>query len=514
MEKEHEPTGNEYSVPIGPLGKSRRSIGSATIRGSAVTFGAQWFSRIVGLASTVVLARVLAPSDFGIFALGLTVPVILGALISVSPSEYLQRVKALDREKLDTAFTISFVRGLLVALLVFIAAAVAAVVQPDPRLPQVLCAFALSPVIESFSNPRTVEYARAMDFGFMARLQISTKLVGSVVGIIIALVFRSYWALVIGGLAKSITWLGMTYFGKPYRPHFSLADWRDAVAFSMWLVFRNMIDVVGKQADRLIVAQWAGLAAVGSFAVAKDFAWMTAAELFDTAQNVLFPAFGNFRHKPQELQRNVIETYALLVALALPWTIGAALVGPQIMILIYGEKWGTAAAMVTPLAIALTFQSTETIASALVLATGSPRSLMIRTAVGTTLRLSLLTIGLVFFNIQTAIWLLVPATIVTATINLALLSTLTGLPSRVFASSVWRSWVAVGLMSAVVLWVGRCIPQADGTISLLMVVSAKISAGAITYIVVNLLAWRLLGCPPGPETRILSIVSRRPVRSI
>jgi O-antigen/teichoic acid export membrane protein len=353
-----------------------------------------------------------------------------------------------------------------------------------------------------------------MDFGFMARLQISTKLAGSVVGIIIALVFRSYWALVIGGLARSITWLGMTYFGKPYRPRFSLADWRDAVAFSMWLVFRNMIDVVGKQADRLIVAQWAGLAAVGSFAVAKDFAWMTAAELFDTAQNVLFPAFGNFRHKPRELRKNVVETYAFLAALALPWTIGAALVGPQIMILIYGQKWGAAAAMVRPLAIALTFQSTETIASALVLATGSPRSLMIRTAVGTTLRLSLLIIGLVFFDIETAVWLLVPATIVTAGINLSLLSTLTGVPSTVFASSVWRSWFAAGLMSAVVLWADHWIPHADGNVWLLIIVSMKISAGAATYIVAHLLSWVLVGRPHGPEARLLSIVSRREVRSV
>jgi lipopolysaccharide exporter len=497
-----------------PKDKLTRSIGSATVRGSALTIGTQWGARIIGLGSTVILARVLTPADFGIFALALTVPVILSALTGVSVLDYLQRADLLDTEKLNTAFTISFARGILLSLLVLLAAATAEFVQADPRLPPVLCGFALSPLIESFSNPRSVEYARALDFGSLAQRQIFTKLAGAMASVIGAIILRSYWALVIGSLVRSIAWLTITYVGKPYRPRFSLADWRDALAFSIWLTFHSMIDVLGKQADRLIVADWAGLVAVGNFAVAKDFAWMTAAELFDTAQNVLFPAFGNFRHRPKELQANVVETYAFLVALALPWTIGAALVGPQVMILIYGINWGPASEMVTPLAISLAFQSTETVATALVLAVGNPRSLTMRTAITTTLRLTLLIIGLVFFDIQTAVWLLVPASIVSAAINLALLRTLTCLTLAVFASSAWRSWVSAGLMTAAVLGVARLIPPANNSVLLLTDLTAKVAVGAVSYVVAHLLLWYLVGLPHGPEARMLKIVSGRWYRSV
>src|SRR3974390_2787964 len=98
----------------------QESVLSAAVRGSIVTFGTQWGARIIGLGSTVVLARLLTPSDFGIVAVAMTVPEMLRALSSVSSWPYLLRVEVLDHEKLDTAFTVSVAKGIFVYLLVFV----------------------------------------------------------------------------------------------------------------------------------------------------------------------------------------------------------------------------------------------------------------------------------------------------------------------------------------------------------------------------------------------------------
>src|SRR4051794_11140384 len=111
--------------------KKQQSVSFTAIRGSIVTFGTQWVGRIVGLGSSIVLARVLTPSDFGIIAVAGSVPAMLNAFTSISPWSYLLRAETLSQDKLDTAFTISFFRGSFVSLLVFAAAFAALILEAD-----------------------------------------------------------------------------------------------------------------------------------------------------------------------------------------------------------------------------------------------------------------------------------------------------------------------------------------------------------------------------------------------
>src|SRR3954468_8820187 len=147
-------------------------------------------TRVLGLMSTLVLARVLAPSDYGLVALAFAVNSTLDACLSAGVEQQIIRAPAPTRALYDTAFTFNLIRTLLISALLLLGAAPAADFFGDPRLEPVLLAFAALPLLTGMVNIGVVDFQRNLDFSAEFRMLIVPRLAAIAVSFAIALTFH------------------------------------------------------------------------------------------------------------------------------------------------------------------------------------------------------------------------------------------------------------------------------------------------------------------------------------
>src|SRR4051794_12144458 len=172
------------------------SILAKTARGAGWVVAWRMITRTLGLVSTLVLVRLLAPADFGLVALATSFSVAIEAFSWLGTEEGVIRHAAPTDAVYDTAFTIALLRGSVVAVAIAAAAYPAGAFFGEPRLPAVLLALAAIAVLESLTNVGTVQFRRDFTFQKEFQLWLLPRILSVVIAITLAAVTRSYWALV------------------------------------------------------------------------------------------------------------------------------------------------------------------------------------------------------------------------------------------------------------------------------------------------------------------------------
>jgi len=163
----------------------------------------RWGRRMIGLVSTLILARLLTPEDFGIVAMAATVASLLEMLTWTGVDLALIREREPTREHYDTAWTIKILQGVLVALLVLASAPIAAMVFDEPRVAGALALLSLRPVLDGLQNIGVVDFRRDLDFGKEFRFGMYQKLMSFSVVVVLAITLRNYWVMIIGMISAA-----------------------------------------------------------------------------------------------------------------------------------------------------------------------------------------------------------------------------------------------------------------------------------------------------------------------
>lgn len=195
-----------------------RDLGLRMAKGAAWMIALRFAVRGIGLVSTAVLARLLAPEDFGLVALAMMVVALLEVLGEFNFEVALLRDQHAKRSHYDTAWTLTLLRGILVAGLLLLLAQPAAIFFGDSRLATVLSVLSIAAVIHGFANIGTVEFRRELHFHREFIYSLTIKM-GTVVGTLLAAVWiRNYWALVIGIICGCVVRVGLSFAMSRYRP--------------------------------------------------------------------------------------------------------------------------------------------------------------------------------------------------------------------------------------------------------------------------------------------------------
>jgi len=198
------------------------NLGKRMAKGALWTVLMRLTLRSIGVVSTIVLARLLVPADFGLVILA---SMLIGLVELASEFEFatfLIREQGIDRSYYDTAWTLSVLRGSLVAVVLVACSSAAADFFAEPRLQNVLYVLSLASLISGLANIGIVDFQKSLNFDRDFRLTVQTKLVSFVITVLLAILLRDYWALVIGVLSGRFAALLFSYTMHPYRPRISL----------------------------------------------------------------------------------------------------------------------------------------------------------------------------------------------------------------------------------------------------------------------------------------------------
>jgi lipopolysaccharide exporter len=473
--------------------------------GAGWLYGHRWLERLLDFLAIVVLARLLAPSDFGLVAIATSFVAIIEGLSAFDVTRALIRSRDHHRALYDSAWTLSALRGGVAALLMV-------AVAPwlgDERLTAVVLALAISPLLTGLANPRFVVFERGLDYSRLAFQAIAAKIVSISLTLLVAYLYRSYWALVLGTLAGSLASTVLSYVLKPSRPRISLARVRDIFAFSGWLSLTSAVTTLSTETDRLIVGRLLGVAEAGLYFMTMRVGVLPTRELISPLQRILFPSFSELAQDPERLRRAVRESINVLGSLSLPAACGFALVANDFVPLALGGQWTTIVPLLTVLVPYLGVRATLSMVLPCVMALGRTRLLFWVSFVYGLVHVPAFVFGTALFGLPGSIWSIVLAGVLYTYMNAWMLRTTVGLSFLEVWSELRRPLGAALAMVGVVLAAGIATPAvsfspAGSWISL----SVKVFLGALVFCSAQYAMWRLEGRPAGIERRLAQVMSR------
>jgi PST family polysaccharide transporter len=471
--------------------------------GASWLYGYRWIERLLDFVSILVLARILAPDDFGLVAIAASFVTIIEGLSAFDVNKALIRARDEKRSLYDTAWTLSALRGVLTALIML---SIAPFVT-DGRVGAALAVLALSPLLTGLANPRFVMFERDLVYSKLAVLTLGAKVVSIAVTLWIAIVYRSYWSLIIGLLVGSLLSTLLSYVLRPYRPRISLARFSDIFGFSGWLSLTSVVTTLSMETDKIIVGRLLGLADAGLYFMTQKIGVLPTRELISPLQRILFPSFSELSQDEVRLRRAVLESINVLGSLSLPAGFGFALVASDFVPLALGERWTAIVPLLTILVPYLGLRATLSMTLPCVMALGRTRLLFWVSFAYALVHLPLFIAGTALFGLLGAIWSIALAGVLYSYLNAWLLQRTLGISLREILRQLKRPLFAAFLMLGAVLALESVLPidlvsEGPSWLSLLI----KVSVGGTVYCSALYGLWRLDGRPAGIERRLLQVL--------
>jgi lipopolysaccharide exporter len=318
------------------------SIRNRTVIAASWMVAWRMATRVLGLGSTLVLAHILIPADFGLVAMATTFSASIDSLSALGIQDALIRRADNDRGLFDTAFTMQAARGLVTASIVSLGAWPISTWFAEPRLFAILLILAATSALAGFENIGVVEFRHALRFDKEFKLLFVPRIgqVAITIGCVLAL--QSYWALVVGIVSSRLLRLIVTYVIHPYRPRLGLMRWRDLVGFSFWTWAAGLAYLVWERADPFVYGPVIGAGSLGVLMLAGEIAVLPITELVAPAAAALFAGVARAQDRGADMVELAMPIALTLSLVTIPLAIGISGTSGYLVAALLGEKWQAA----------------------------------------------------------------------------------------------------------------------------------------------------------------------------
>jgi len=472
------------------------------LRGSLWMLAMRWTVRLTGLVSTVILARLLTPADFGVVAIAMIVVNMLDMLRQTGQVLAIIRHPAPTREHYDSAWTVSVTIGLVVGLLIMAIAPFTNVYFHDSRSVVVMQCLALRAIIGGFENVGTLNFRRELRFDRHYLFNVYPKIASSALTLLLALIWRNYWALVAGILAGQLASNILGYVMQPYRPRFSIAKVSEIWSFSIWSLVRNVGSYLNGQIDLIAVGGIASAAALGRYAVADDLASSPIAEVNGPVVAALYPVMAKMQNDPAKSRELYMRAVAWTAVICSSTSVGVALVAPDLVYVVLGRNWLDATPLLGWLALSAGVIGLSGGAYGTLDAFGLPhvgaRMQWVRLAY---LTLVIIPVAVIWRNLEAiAIARLFVSAIFVPTLYTGVGRVL-DIPLANYVATLWRPFAASAFMAAAVSLVAPLL-----NLSPYLRLPIEVFVGSAAYVGSIMLFWILSSRPDAPEQHVLALV--------
>ncbi|HZF26876.1 MAG TPA: lipopolysaccharide biosynthesis protein [Steroidobacteraceae bacterium] len=479
--------------------------------------GAMWMilvklgERGLGLLSTLILVRVLLPTDFGIVAMATSFTFLLELLTAfgfdVALIKHQQPTKAL----FDTAWTFNVIFYVLVAAAMLVGSGPLAHFYGEPRLTAVICALACGSVVQGLENIGVVHFRRDLQFDREFRFQLIKKLAMFCTTVPLALLWRNYWALVAGMVCGRVIGVVTSYAMQSYRPRFSLEAAAELVHFSKWLAINNVLGYAKERCCDFVIGRLLGPSSLGLFNVSNEIATLPSNEMVAPINRAVLPGYAKMSADPLVLQRGYLDVTALIALVSVAAGVGVAAIAPILVPAVLGKNWLAAAPLIEILALYGVVYSMQSEVYSVFLVLGRP-DIQVKTNVAYAAVLVGAMVTLVhLLGLQGAAWAFLGTAVLMMPVNIGLALRLLRLPGSSYLALLWRPTFASAAMYVTVRMLVAPVTGAESSGMLVLSLLGAILLGIVSYAVALWILWMLARCPEGAE-RILLTTMRRWLR--
>jgi O-antigen/teichoic acid export membrane protein len=354
-------------------------LGMTLIRADAVR-GATWstLESVAGQGLSflvfLLLARILAPADFGVVAIANVYVLVAQFFIFQGLGQAIIQFADLDDEHLDTVFWINLAVGVFFLVLTLLGAGLVQRWFQVPSLAAILRGLSPIFILAALTDVQNNLLTRRLQFRSLAIRTLSSYFAGGVTGIVMALSGAGAWSLVGQQLVLWIVNLVALWGASDWRPRvgFCPARARRLLRFGVNLLWVDLVSLLSRRSDQLFVGKVLGPAAVGSYAVGARVATLLSEVLVRSLARFTVSALSRLQTQSARLVSAVYQVMEMQSAFVAPAAVGLAIVSPEVVNLFFGPKWSASVPIMQVLLLACPFEAMSAIHQSIFVAQGRP----------------------------------------------------------------------------------------------------------------------------------------------
>jgi len=311
--------------------------------GKAVVLNAMgnWFGMISGMLSLVVIARLLSPTDFGVFGMVLVAFAIPEMFVSGSLNDSLIQRRNLQPGHINSVFMQSLILAVIFWLGISLASPLIARGFGHPELEGMLRFFSITLFMGAYASIPAALLQRDLRYREITIVDILGTLVAAIVGVVCAIYLRSAWALIFMEMSRrTVRLVAFTVIAK-WRPSVK-TSWLETVELTRYNSLNmatRVIQSVESAFTRSAVGAVQGPAALGMFNMATRLLEQSKAAVVQPFASVALPVASQTQHDLPMLYRAIEGAMKLAGLIAYPTFIGAFVIAPVAIPVVFGEQW-------------------------------------------------------------------------------------------------------------------------------------------------------------------------------
>ena len=462
---------------------------AATVKGTAWSYASFVTIRVPALVTTIVLTRLVAPSDFGVIALGLVILTYLDALNEFGISSAVIYSADDGDDDLSVAFWLSMATGIGAALLMTAFAAPLAAAFDEPRLRTVLPVLSLAFVFNSFGSVHIAVLRKRLQFRQLVPIDLARAALKAAVAIGTAFAGWGVWSLVAGQLAGELAGSAAVWLRLRWRPSFV---WDRAVArrmlgYGSHIMGVGLVSVLLADVDYLIIGRRLGSQQLGYYAVGFRLPEIAVLGICYAVSATMFPVLTRLRRDPETMALGLAKSLRVLALITIPIGVGIALTSQDFVATFYGDRWAPTSRVMPFIAMYAVVFSITFVCGDVYKALGRPGILTVMGAA----RFPVAVVALILAAGHGIVWVAATQLALMTTnmiVQMVVAHRVLDIPLSLFARST-RSAILAGAAMAVAILVCRYALSSFGSPARFFI---SVATGAVTYVAVALALERSL----------------------
>ncbi len=323
----------------------RIGLEGRSARGGVVTITTQLVMFVVQMGTTMVLARLLIPEDFGLVAIVTAVTGFIQVFKDGGLSMATIQQKTISHEQVSVLFWLNLTLSVALALLAVLVSPLLSLIFDEPRLTAITCIIATTFIVSGTAIQHKALLKRQMQFGRLSLVSLISKVFGSLVSVGLAWQFRSYWALVAMPVAIAIceavavwrvcSWVpGLPQRGTGVMP---------MVRFGGNLMGASGLNYLSRNADNLIIGYISGPGSLGVYTKAYGLLLLPLQQFLAPISAVTIPTLSRMVDNPPAFRDFFLQQGRLVISASGLVIVFSCCAAMELVWVILGEGWEQAA---------------------------------------------------------------------------------------------------------------------------------------------------------------------------
>jgi len=359
-----------------------KSLQSTATKGMAHLGAGGILGKLISLGTTLILARILSPDDYGVMALAMIVIGFVGFFNEVGIGSAIVQKTELTISEVNGCFIIAVCLGFFLSVLTIFSSYLAALFFETPKLQAMIATLSAAFVLGSLNTIPMAFLRRNMQFKGVAVLNILEVITVSVVSLSLALAGWGVWSMVWGFLASNLTKTIGVYLLSSWRfnRNYNVREAMSLLSYGLHITVSRVFWYIYNNVDKVIIGKILNVRSVGVYDMAMSLATLPSSQITSIVTNVASPLFSKLQNDLPQISLMILKLTRGIAYITYPLLVGMLVCSHELVVVILGDKWLDMLVPFGALCLVGLLRSVDPLLSQVLISTGHAKKLSAYTA--------------------------------------------------------------------------------------------------------------------------------------